>query len=172
MPAAPMPHSALRAGFAALLLAAGLPACAPEQTASIYSPHAVGQVAGVSYGTVIGTRPVVIQGSPGGAGATVGALGGGVAGSFIGGDWRTSLLAGIGGAIIGGLAGGAIERGATTSRAVEFTVREDGRGDFQTVQTNEEGLQVGERVAIARSDRTRLSRAAGAPPAPRPAPIS
>jgi outer membrane lipoprotein SlyB len=46
-------------------------------------------------------------------------------------------------------------------------VREDRGGDIAVVQTNEEGLQPGDRVAISRSDRVRLARVApGAVPQP------
>jgi outer membrane lipoprotein SlyB len=102
-----------------------------------------------------------VAGSQSGVGTVGGAVAGGVAGSFIGGDWRSNALAGIGGAIIGGLAGSAIERGVTQGQAIEFIVRLDRGGDIAVVQTNEEGLQVNERVVVTRGDRVRLSRAAG-----------
>lgn len=160
-----MARVAPRATLAVLLLAGGLSACAPQETGSTYSPYAVGRSAGVTYGTVVGARPVTVRGGRTGVGTTTGAIAGGFAGSFIGGDWRSSLLAGLGGAIIGGIAGTAIEAGATTGTAVEFIVREDGGGDIATVQTNEDGIAVGERVAIIRGDRTRLARAASSVPA-------
>jgi outer membrane lipoprotein SlyB len=169
MPALPFLRSALRAGVAAALLAGGLSACAPQNTGGSYSTAALGRATAVSYGTIVGTRPVEVRGQSGGVGTAAGAVAGGVAGSFIGGDWRSNVLAGLGGAVIGGIAGNAIERGVTTGQAIEFTVREDRGGDFQVVQTNEEGLQAGDRVVISRGDRTRLSRAAGGPP-PGPVP--
>jgi outer membrane lipoprotein SlyB len=152
---------------AALVLAGGLAACAPQNTGSTYTAAGMGRAASVSYGTVIGMRQVNVQGSQGGIGALGGAAAGGVAGSFIGGDTRSNILAGLGGALIGGLAGGAAERGLSSGVATEFTVREDGGGDIAVVQTNEQALQVGDRVVVARGERTRLSRAAGSPgPAP------
>ena len=150
---------------ASLALLALVPACAPTNTGTVYSRGAMGMPASVSYGTVVGARPVAVQGTSG-VGTLAGAAAGGVAGSFIGGDWRSNALAGIGGAILGGMAGSAIERGATQGQAVEFFVRPDhGGGDIAVVQTNEEQLQVGDRVVIASGDRTRLSRAGGSPPA-------
>jgi len=146
---------------AVLLLLGGVAACAPQNTGSTYSAYGLGQSGHVSYGTVVGTRPVRIAGSQSGIGAVTGAAAGGIAGSFVGGDWRSRALVGIGGAVVGGLAGNAIEGAATQGTAVEFIVREDRGGDIAVVQTNEEGLQVGDRVVISRGDRTRLSRAAG-----------
>lgn len=149
--------------LAALALAAVLPACAPQNTGSSVPVGAMGGAAYVSYGTIVGTRPVQVQGHGGGVGTAAGAVAGGVAGSFIGGDWRSNALAGLGGALLGGLAGSAIEGGARSGNAIAFIVREDRGGDIEVVQTNEEALQAGDRVAISRSDRIRLSRAAGGP---------
>lgn len=155
---------ALRATLAAALLAGGLSACAPQDTGGVYSTAAIGRTAAVSYGTIVGTRPVTVRGGGSGLGTAAGAVAGGVAGSFIGGDPRSNVLGGLGGALLGGLAGNAIGSGVSTGQAVEFTVREDTGGDFQVVQTNEEGLQAGDRVVVSRGDRTRISRAAGGPP--------
>lgn len=149
-----------------LLLSLGLAvtACAPQNTGATYSSAGLGRAASVSYGSIVGSRPVQVQGGSGGLGTAAGAVAGGVGGSFIGGDWRSNVLAGLGGALLGGLAGNAIEGGVGTRQAIEFVVREDRGGDIAVVQTNEEGLQVGDRVVINRGDRTRLSRAAGGPP--------
>lgn len=158
------PARKLLALCAALALVAAAPACAPQNTGTTYSPRALGGAAHVSYGTVVASRPVQVAGTQSGVGALGGAAAGGIAGSFIGGDWRSNALAGIGGAIIGGLAGSAVERGLTQGTATEFIVRQDGGGDIAVVQTNEEGLQVGDRVMVTRGDRVRLSRAPGNAP--------
>lgn len=154
----------LRAGIAALLIGGAVSACAPQQSGSSFSSASMGRAASVSFGTIIGMRPVHVQGSGSGIGTAAGAVAGGVAGSFIGGDWRSNALAGLGGAVLGGLAGNAIGSGVSGGNAVEFFIREDQGGDISVVQTNEEGLQVNDRVVISRGDRTRLSRAAGGPP--------
>jgi outer membrane lipoprotein SlyB len=156
--------------IAALALVAALPGCAPRATGTTVSARNLGSAAYVSYGTIVGTRPVQVAGSGGGVGTAAGAVAGGLAGSFIGGDVRSNLLAGLGGALIGGLAGTAVEGGLSQGNAIEFIVREDGGGDIAVVQTNEQALQAGDRVVITRGDRVRLSRAAGAAPAPGYAP--
>jgi len=153
-----------RTALGLLLLTGTVAACAPQQTGNTYSADSIGRAASVSYGTIIGTRPVQIQGGGSGVGTAAGAVAGGVAGSFIGGDWRSNALAGLGGAVLGGLAGNAIGRGVSSGQAVEFTIREDHGGDISVVQTDEEGLRAGDRVVIIRGDRTRISRAAGGPP--------
>jgi outer membrane lipoprotein SlyB len=155
--------SRLLPAIAALAALAAVPACAPAYSGSTVSARQLGGAASISYGTVVGTRPVRVAGGPGGIGTVGGAVAGGLAGSFIGGDWRSNALAGLGGALLGGLAGSAIEGGARSGTAIAFIVREDRGGDIEVVQTNEEGLQAGDRVVISRSDRIRLSRAAGGP---------
>ncbi len=152
--------------LSALALLAAVPACAPANTGTTYSAGALGGAAYVNYGTIVGTRPVTVAGSQSGVGNVGGAVAGGLAGSFIGGDWRSNAIAGVGGAILGGLAGTAIERGVTQGNAIEFIVRQDRGGDIAVVQTNEDGLQAGDRVVITRGDRVRLSRAAGGPVPP------
>ncbi len=147
---------------AALSLVA-VAACAPQNTGTTFSPYGMNQAASVSFGTIVGARPVTVQGGGGGVGTVAGAVAGGVAGSFIGGDWRSNALAGIGGAILGGMAGNAIGNSVSQGQAVEFIVREDRGGDIAVVQTNELGLQPGDRVMIARGNRVTLARAAGGP---------
>lgn len=159
----PRHFRAFRVLLLSLSLGLAVAACAPQNTGSTYNAAGLGRTAAVSYGTVVGSRPVQVQGGTGGLGTAAGAVAGGFGGSFIGGDWRSNLLAGLGGALLGGAAGNAIEHGAGTGQAIEFIVREDRGGDIAVVQTNEDGLQVGDRVVVNRGDRTRLSRAAGDP---------
>jgi outer membrane lipoprotein SlyB len=91
---------------------------------------------------------------------------GGLVGSTIGGDWRAQMLAGVGGALIGGAVGSAAERNLSSGTAVAFVVQEDRGSAFEVVQTNEDSLAIGERVMISRGDRVRLARATNAPPPP------
>jgi len=168
-------QSPLRLAAAAWLVAAlggGLAGCAPANTNTTYTAGAIGVAAEVRYGTIIGMRPVQIAGSQTGAGTVAGGLAGGVLGSTIGGDWRARTVAGVGGALIGAVAGTAIERGVTQGVAVEFTIRPQGGGpDFTVVQTNELALQPGETVAVSFGDRVRLARALP-PDAAAPAPAA
>lgn len=150
----------------ALALILAVPACAPTNTGSTFTPAAMGSAAQVSFGTIVSARPVQVQGSAGGLGGVGGAVAGGLVGSTIGGDWRAQMLAGVGGALVGGAVGAAAERNLSSGTAVAFVVQEDRGGAFEVVQTNEDSLAIGERVMISRGDRVRLSRATNAPPPP------
>jgi outer membrane lipoprotein SlyB len=145
----------------AVCLALGLTACAPRYTNTTYIGADIGQNAQVSYGVIVSMRNVQVQAGPTGVGTIGGAVAGGVAGSYIGhGDPAAGIIGVIGGAILGGLAGGAIESSASTGNAVEFIIREDNGQTISVVQTNEESFRPGERVAITRGARTRLSHVA------------
>lgn len=145
---------------AVLALGAGLTACAPATNTTV-DRYALGTSGYVSYGTIVGMRPVAVQGTRSGLGAGTGAVAGGVLGSTIGGDWRARTVGGVVGALAGGLAGAAIEEGVTRGDAVEFIIRDDSGQTRSVIQTNELGLTVGERVTITQTDRVRLSRAGG-----------
>lgn len=148
---------------AVIALGVGLAACAPATNTTV-DRHALGMAGYVSTGTIVGMRPVAVQGTRSGVGGATGAVAGGVIGSTIGGDWRARAVGGVVGALAGGLAGAAVEEGVTRGNAVEFIVRGDDGSTRAIVQTNELGLQVGERVVMTQTDRVRLSRAGGAAP--------
>jgi outer membrane lipoprotein SlyB len=153
--------------LSAILLTLGLAACAPETNTSV-ERQALGIQGTVYRGTIIAMRPVTVSGSRSGIGATAGAVGGGFLGSTIGGDWRARTVGGVVGALAGGLAGGAIEDGATRGEAMEFIIRPESGGERVITQTNELGLQIGDRVMVTETDRARISRdVPGSAPAPR-----
>ncbi len=147
-----------------LALGGGLVACAPADNSTV-SRGALGSSGYVSAGTIVGMRPVQLQGTRSGVGVAGGAVAGGLVGSTIGGDWRARTVGGVIGALAGGLAGGAIEEGVTRGNAMEFIIRDDNGQTRSVIQTNELNLQVGERVIMSQTDRVRLSRAGGAAPA-------
>jgi outer membrane lipoprotein SlyB len=140
-----------------ILLLFGIAACAPETNSSV-ERQALGIQGTVYRGTIIAMRPVTVSGSRSGIGATAGAVSGGFVGSTIGGDWRARTIGGVVGALAGGAAGAAIEQGATRGEAMEFIIRPDSGGERVITQTNELGLQLGERVMVTETDRARISR--------------
>ena len=71
---------------------------------------------------VLTTRPVTVDGSQSGIGATAGGVIGGVAGSSVGGS-REAVVVGILGAVVGGVIGNAAERASTREDAVEILVQ-------------------------------------------------
>ncbi len=158
-------RSTLGTAGLALVLAAGLSACAPTNTNTTYTAGSIGVAAQVRYGTIVGMMPVQIQGSQSGTGAVVGGLAGGAIGSTIGGDWRARTRAAVGGSLIGAGLGAAAEQGMTQGQAVQFTIRPDGGGpDYTVVQSNELNFQIGERVAVSFGDQARLQRVAPGQP--------
>ena len=143
--------------LSAILLLCGIAACAPA-TNSTVERQALGIQGTVFRGTIIAMRPVAVSGTRSGIGPAAGAVGGGFLGSTVGGDWRARTVSGVVGALAGGVVGGAIEEGATRGEAMEFIIRRDSGGERVVTQTNELGLQVGERVMVTETDRARISR--------------
>jgi outer membrane lipoprotein SlyB len=141
----------------AILLLCGIAACAPA-TNSTVERQALGIQGTVFRGTIIAMRPVAVSGTRSGIGPAAGAVGGGFLGSTVGGDWRARTVGGVVGALAGGVVGGAIEESATRGEAMEFIIRRDSGGERVVTQTNELGLQVGERVMVTETDRARISR--------------
>lgn len=146
--------------LATLLLAAIVVTGCAAPGSSTYTREQMQRTAIVETGRIVSMREVPVETS-GQTGTLVGAGVGGVAGSFIGGDWRSNLLAGLAGAVVGGIAGGAAERAASTTTATEFIVEIDGGGTIAVVQANDQGFRVGDRVNVLRGDRTRLTPARG-----------
>ena len=137
---------------AAFMLPVALIACGPANQNSTVSTFAVGTQGSVRYGTVVGMRPVQVAGTRSGVGTGRG-------------DWRARTVGGVAGALLGGLAGTVVEEGVSGGQGVEFIIRGDEGGPDQAViQTNEQGLRVGERVALSYTDRVRIARAVNAPP--------
>jgi outer membrane lipoprotein SlyB len=162
---------ALSAGCVVAL--AGLGACAPQNTATTYSGYEIGRPAAIDRGVIVSERDVEVRGPNTGVGTVVGAGTGAVAGSYIGHGGRGSVLGAIGGAVVGGLLGHAVEDSASRGQATEFIVQRQDGAQFSVVQTNEERLQVGERVVVIYGDQTRLTRdngQFGAAPPPQPYP--
>jgi outer membrane lipoprotein SlyB len=143
--------------LSAILLLCAIAACAPA-TNSTVERQALGIQGTVFRGTIIAMRPVAVSGTRSGIGPAAGAVGGGFLGSTVGGDWRARTVGGVVGALAGGVVGGAIEESATRGEAIEFIIRRDSGGERVVTQTNELGLQVGERVMVTETDRARISR--------------
>ncbi len=153
---------------------AGLGACAPQYTGTTYSGYEIGRPAAIDRGTIVAERNVEVRGPNSGVGTVVGAGTGAVAGSYIGHGGRGSILGAIGGAVIGGIVGTAVEDSANRGQATEFVVQRQDGAQFSVVQTNEDGLQIGERVLVIYGAQTRLARDNGqfVPPQQQPQPYS
>ena len=115
-------QSVKRRMAAALLAIAALSlgACA-TQSQNRYSHRDVGRATSVEFGTVMATRPVDIQGQNTGAGGLVGAAAGGLAMSNVG-KGSGNLAAILGGALVGAVAGAAVEQAVSDRTGIEYVV--------------------------------------------------
>ncbi len=130
--------------FAAALLLTG---CVQSHSGQVYSQGQAQRSMQVYYGTIIELREVTIEGSSSGAGAVIGGIAGGVIGSTIGsGSGRT--LATVGGALAGAVGGAAVEKGAGTKKAVEFTIELDDGRVMAVVQEDKAYYRIGDRVRM------------------------
>ncbi|CUX96545.1 outer membrane lipoprotein [Candidatus Doolittlea endobia] len=132
--------------------------CANNSTLSsdVYSASEAKQVQSVTYGTLMGIRPVQIQGNEDSnvVGAISGAVLGGVLGSTIGGGSGSSL-ASTAGAVAGSVAGSSIESAVNRTQGVELEVRKDDGNIIIVVQKQSRTrFSVGQRVALVSNGRT------------------
>ena len=150
-----------------ILLIFGIAACAPATNTTV-DRRMLGSQGTVYWATIIAARPLAVSGTRSGIGPVAGAVGGGVLGSTVGGDWRGRTVGAVVGAVAGGVLGGAIEESATRGEAYEYIIRPVFGGERVIAQTNELGLQVGERIIVTETDMARISRApAGTAASPR-----
>jgi outer membrane lipoprotein SlyB len=97
-----------------LLTTTGLAGCASNLSGESYSRSEARTVQQVEYGVIEQLRPINIEGTKTPIGSGAGAIVGGIAGSSIGGDTASKVMAVIG-AVAGGMVGAAIEEGVTRS---------------------------------------------------------
>ena len=147
----------VRSALAGVLcvLAAALSGCASHPSPDTYSVGSVGQASRAVRATVLQARPVTVQ-SSGVGGAAVGATGGAIAGSFVGGDWRGNALGALGGAVIGGVIGAAVEQGASRQPAWEYVLQTDNDALLTIVQPGEVPLTPGTLVYVLYGQPNRL----------------
>lgn len=135
-----------------------LAGCANNSTLSgdVYSASEAKQVQSVTYGTLVGVRPVQIQG--GEDSNVIGAIGGAVLGGFLGntvGGGSGRSLATAAGAVAGGVAGSSVEGAVNRTQGVELEVRKDDGNTIMVVQKQgNTRFSVGQRVALASNGRT------------------
>ena len=120
----------------------------PSASANVYSFGQAQREQVVRTGTVIGVRPITIQSDQtSGAGMIAGGAVGGVAGSAVGGG-NGRPLAIVGGAILGALAGNAVEDRVGRRDGLEITVRLD-NGEIRVIaQENDVPIGMNQRVQV------------------------
>lgn len=125
--------------------------CASGLGGSDYERRDARRVYEVRMGVVEAVRPVRIEGTDSGVGATSGAVVGGVAGSSVG-QGKGAIVGAVLGAVVGGVAGQAMEEQATKKAGLEIVVRLDSGRTIAIVQEDRgEDLRVGDRVRILES---------------------
>ena len=134
-----------------LLAAAG---CKPDYSANSYSSNAVQQANKVDQGVVVGRRSVGVVAS-GTTGAVAGAAAGGIAGSQVG-TGATSAFTALGGSVVGGLLGTAVEKSTGSTTAFEYVVRKS-NGDLLSVTQQDAGpLNIGQAVLVIAGNQARI----------------
>lgn len=107
--------------FLILTMVAALAACATSSPDVIQRGDAQ-RLSEVQDATVLTIRPVTVDGSQTGMGATAGGVVGGIAGASVGGQ-REAAIVGVLAAVAGAVAGNAIERMGTRDDAVEILLQ-------------------------------------------------
>lgn len=130
-------------GLGCLLLLSG---CIPSSHPDVYGNHGAGTGASVQHGVIVDVRTVKLQGSS--LGAPVGAVAGGIGGSFIGSSTRTNLLGALGGATAGGITGYYVDRAITSRDAVQYIIRLNNKKNIAVVQGKTPALSKGQRVLV------------------------
>jgi outer membrane lipoprotein SlyB len=135
-----------------------LAACAPDLSSSTYSGGQVGVANQTTTGTIVGKRLVTINASREGinTGTAVGAVGGAVAGSFIGGGTRENILGGLGGAVVGGVLGNAIDKKVNTKQGFEYMIRINKGHTIAVTQTADNNLAIGTPVMVVYGNPVRV----------------
>ena len=137
--------TALIASVAASLALSG---CETPTSATTFTPAQAQQAQVVEIGVVETVRPVTIQPGPSGVGAVSGAaLGGIAAGSNIG-RGSGSVAAGIGGAVLGGMAGNAVESRVTRRAGLEIGVRLESGQLISVTQDADQQFFPGDNVRV------------------------
>ena len=148
----------------ACALIVSLTACTTTSP-DVVSRNDAQRMATVIDGVVLSLRPVTVDGSQSGVGATAGGVVGGIAGASVGGR-RESMVIGVLGAVVGGVVGNAVERSSTREEAVEVLVQLK-NGERRAIIQAKAGeiLSVGDAVIIVTTgSRVRVTRAPAVTP--------
>ena len=128
--------------------------CTRDINDDSYNYSSVGDVNGVGQGVIIDARPVQIQGDSQ-TGSFIGGLAGGAAASTIG-RGKGSVLASVGGALLGAFIGGVTQKELSEQQAIQYIVRLSDGNMITVIQGMKNRLAVGERVFVLYGRETRL----------------
>jgi outer membrane lipoprotein SlyB len=143
-----------RSCLAALLLLIPLAACGPSYSPNTYASNAAQQAAKTDQGIIIGVRPVFIS-AAGTVGTVTGGAAGGIAGAQVG-SGPVSAFSALGGSLLGGIAGSAVEHASDDTTAFEYIVKKT-NGDLVSVtQKDAKPLAVGLKVLVIAGPQARV----------------
>lgn len=145
-------YAKLTAWGAVLVLVA---ACARVEESAVYKPEDMNHLESYRLVKVVYAEPVTIDPeSPGIVGAGVGAAGGGLIGSQVGGSSATVALA-----VLGGLIGYAVEQQATDTVATRYVIDVDGAQKVIVQKDSEAPLKPGDMAMMIGDYQPRLVKA-------------
>jgi outer membrane lipoprotein SlyB len=145
-----------------ILLLAALPAilslmtgCGPNVSPNTYEASESGVASKVVSGIVVGKRAVKVD-AKSGLGGLAGAGMGAAGASAIGGSPHANIAAGIGGAVIGGVLGNAVDKAAHSHKAFEYIINLKNGSTISIAQVQEVEFEVGQSVLVIYGAMTRI----------------
>ncbi|HEX3573610.1 MAG TPA: hypothetical protein VHU42_03325 [Rhodopila sp.] len=137
-----------------VLVLASLAGCGPTYSPDTYAANAAQQANKVDQGVIVGVRNVGIS-AAGTVGTVAGAAAGGIAGSqAVAGP--ASAFTALGGSLVGGLAGSAVEHATSDTTAYEYIVRKTAGDLVSVTQKDKTPLVLGERVLVIAGNQARV----------------
>lgn len=117
---------------------------------------------------VLSVRPVTVDGTQSGIGATAGGVVGGIAGSSVGGS-REGAVVGVLGAVAGAVVGNVVERAGTREAGMEYLVqlRNGDRRSVIQAEGSEKIVQGDAVILVTTGGKTRVTKAPPTTAAPR-----
>lgn len=137
-----------------VLVVAGLARCGPSYSPDTYASNAAQQAAKVEQGIVVGVRKVAVSAS-GTVGTVTGAAAGGIAGSQVG-VGPVSAFTALGGSLVGGLGGSAVEHMTADTSAYEYIVRKPNGDLISVTQKDTTPLALGQKVLVIAGTQARV----------------
>ena len=135
-----------------MAIAVLLAGCTSDYSGNRYDGATVGEVQRTAKGQVLSLRRVELKPEHSMAGTALGAVGGGLVGSAIGGG-NAKLLTAAAGAVAGGIAGNAIA--TRVQDGVEYTIKLDSGAVVTIAQAPTPAISVGQRVHVIYSQKGR-----------------
>ena len=136
------------------LLLAAFTGCGPNYSPDTYASNAVQQANKVEQGVIVGVRNVGVSAS-GTVGTVTGAAAGGIAGAQAGAG-PVSALTALGGSLVGGLAGSAVEHASADTQAFEYIVRKPNGELVSVTQKDKSPLAIGTHVLVIAGAQARI----------------